>query len=55
MIKKNSKKQQDPKTVAPGIDEADAFGENATESEINRGDYTTVTKLVYDEYDRSKK
>ncbi|MDY0395003.1 hypothetical protein ACFSMW_11465 [Virgibacillus halophilus] len=40
--------------VAPGIDPDDSYGENATDAEIAEGDSTTVTRLVYDEYDHSR-
>lgn len=43
------------KVVAPGIDPDDAYGEKATQEDINRGESTIVTRLVYDEYDPSKK
>lgn len=42
------------KKVAPGIDEEDSYGEPATKSEIAKGESTTVTRLIYDEYDPSK-
>ena len=54
MEKDKSKRRNEPK-VAPGIDDEDSYGEEATQSEIDKGDYTTVTRLIYDEYDPSEK
>lgn len=53
---KNRKKKEKTanKRVAPGIDPEDSYGEKATQTEIKKGEYTTVTRLVYDEYDASK-
>ncbi|MDL4842251.1 hypothetical protein [Aquibacillus rhizosphaerae] len=53
----DSKKKQ-PKAdekVAPGVDPDESFGEDAKQSEIKADDYTTVTRLTYDEYDASEK
>ncbi|HEX6593783.1 MAG TPA: hypothetical protein VF095_04250 [Bacillota bacterium] len=53
---KNERNRQTPKNaVAPGIDEEDAYGKKATSADIEKGESTTVTRLVYDEYDASKK
>lgn len=41
-------------TAAPGIDEEDSFGQKATQKEIEQGESTPVTRLVYDEYDESE-
>ncbi|SER82523.1 hypothetical protein [Salipaludibacillus aurantiacus] len=41
------------RTTAPGIDEEEEFGEDATEDERRKGDSTKVTRLIYDEYDPS--
>ncbi|MCR2823487.1 hypothetical protein [Lederbergia panacisoli] len=54
MEKDRSKGRIDPK-VAPGIDAEDSYGEDATQLEIDNGDYTKVTRLIYDEYDPSEK
>lgn len=52
----NNRKQQLPKNAsAPGIDEEDAYGKKATPTDIEKDESTTVTRLVYDEYDASKK
>ncbi|MEQ6376929.1 hypothetical protein RZN22_03430 [Bacillaceae bacterium S4-13-58] len=47
------KKNSQEETVAPGIDEADSLGEDATPEEIAHGDSTTVFQFKYDEYDPS--
>jgi len=39
---------------APGIDPDDSYGKDATKEEIDKGEYTPVTRLVYDEYEASK-
>ncbi|GAA0429082.1 hypothetical protein GCM10008983_01760 [Lentibacillus halophilus] len=51
MMDERKKKQQDYDGVAPGIDPDDAFGQNASENDIKRGESTKVTRLIYDEYD----
>jgi hypothetical protein len=40
-------------TIAPGIDDNEELGQEATKEEIARGDYTEVTTLSYDEVDPS--
>lgn len=52
---KNRKKRKEitHDTVAPGMDPEDSYGEKATPTEIKKGEYTTVTRLIYDEYDPS--
>jgi hypothetical protein len=41
-------------TIANGIDNDEELEEDATENEIKEGNYTKVTKLVWDEYDPSE-
>ncbi len=36
---------------APGIDPEDFYGKNATNEEVEKGESTQVTRLIYDEYD----
>lgn len=55
MAKKKRKSQIDDSVVAPGIDPEDALDKQATQSEIESGESTTVTRLTYDEYDASEK
>ncbi|WP_170287551.1 hypothetical protein [Aquibacillus halophilus] len=52
MDKKKKTEKVEPK-VAPGIDPDESYGENATETDMNKDDSTTVTRLSYDEYDPS--
>jgi len=40
--------------VAPGVDEEDLYDRPATQSEIEKGESTTVTRMIYDEYDPSR-
>ncbi len=51
------KKKEKPSTldhkVAPTNDEEYSYGEDATQSEVEHGDSTKVTRLVNDEYDPS--
>lgn len=54
MDNKKQKKQISNDTVAPGMDPDDAFGKDATESEIKNGESTKVTRFTYDEYDPSE-
>ncbi|WP_192869530.1 hypothetical protein [Lentibacillus sediminis] len=53
--KKRKQNKSSHPTAAPGIDEEDAFGEQATKAEKENGETTTVTRLVQDEYDPSGK
>lgn len=53
MHKKKRKAQLDDKVIAPGIDEADAYGQEATDADITNDESTKVTRFVYDEYDPS--
>ncbi|MBW8351950.1 hypothetical protein K0H71_21340 [Bacillus sp. IITD106] len=54
-MKKDREQVTNHPKVAPGIDTEDSYGEEATQSDIDKGDYTTVTRLIYDEYDPSEK
>ena len=49
--RKEKKKRKEP-TVAPGLDDR-KFGENATEEDIRKGNYTRETRLFLDENDPS--
>ncbi|WP_018132676.1 hypothetical protein [Effusibacillus pohliae] len=42
----------DEPTIAPGADEWD---KEASRRDVERGDFTTVTKLSYDEVDPTRK
>jgi len=50
---KEKKEIEIPNGQAPGIDPDDSFGNKANEKEIQNGESTRVTRLVYDEYERS--
>ncbi|MBM7553549.1 hypothetical protein [Thalassobacillus pellis] len=51
---RKTKRQLTDKKAAPTSNEEDSYGENATKSEIEQGESTKVTRLVYDEYDSSR-
>ncbi|WP_185959703.1 hypothetical protein [Lentibacillus cibarius] len=51
---KKKRKGIDNDSVAPGIDPDDAFGEDASATDIEKGESTKVTRLTYDEYDPSR-
>jgi len=54
-MKKRNKKEKGitSQTVAPGINPEDSYGEKANVADLKMGEYTEVTRLVYDEYDPS--
>ncbi|MFD3448759.1 hypothetical protein ACFDTO_29705 [Microbacteriaceae bacterium 4G12] len=41
-------------TLAPGMDDGQELERSATKQEIERGEYTEVVKLSYDEVDASE-
>lgn len=45
--------QEEP-TYAPGMEDDKLLEKKATPEEIAKGDYTTVTKLTYDEVEPSR-
>ncbi|WP_456271033.1 hypothetical protein [Bacillus sp. AK031] len=47
------KKQEHQASVAPGMDDGEELNQDASESEIKKGDFTEVTTLSYDEVDPS--
>lgn len=47
------KKKGNEPSLAPGIDDQDELNEKATKEEIEKGEYTEVTTLSYDEVDPS--
>jgi len=55
MGKKKKKQDVLKNASAPGIDPDDSYGRAATQSEIEQGEYTKVTRLTNDEYDPSEK
>lgn len=42
------RKDEDEPTVAPGMDGYDMLREEATEEEVEQGDFTEVTQLIID-------
>lgn len=50
MGKKNKKKEP---TLAPGLDDQEELEQSASEKEVERGEYTSVTTLSFDEVDPS--
>ncbi|WP_165763683.1 hypothetical protein [Halalkalibacter urbisdiaboli] len=51
MMKRDKQKRNEP-TIAPGIDNDEELSQEATPEEIERGDYTKVVSLRYDENPR---
>lgn len=51
MMKENEKDKEP--TIAPGIDDEEELNQKASEDEINKGEYTSVTTLSLDEADPS--
>lgn len=49
----DKRKKRDDEKVAPGLDAEDALEKDASEEEVEKGEYTQVTKLTLDEYDPS--
>lgn len=53
VLMKKEIRSADEKTLAEGINTEDELNRNATEEEIDNGDYTKVTTLSLDENDPS--
>jgi hypothetical protein len=49
----NQPNKQSEATMAPGMDDSLELEQNATEAELNKGEYTEVTALSLDENDPS--
>jgi hypothetical protein len=47
------KRTKEEPTIAPGISDREELRQSATKEEIERGEYTKVTTLSYDEVDPS--
>ncbi len=45
--------KREPEKVAPGLDEEDSFGKDASKSDKEKGETTKVTRMIYDEYEPS--
>jgi hypothetical protein len=54
MPKEKKKNYQGP-TLAPGMNDQDELEQSASENEVEKGEYTRVTTLSYDEVDVSEK
>jgi hypothetical protein len=52
MLPKDKKREEKP-TVAPGMSDREELEANATEEEIEHGDYTKVVTMSFDEVDPS--
>lgn len=51
---KASDKRREQPSVAPGLDDVNVLGREATKKEVRRGDSTEVTRLALDEADPSE-
>ncbi|MED4203962.1 hypothetical protein [Neobacillus mesonae] len=52
MFKRKDHKKQNP-TLAPGMDDHEELEQSATPEEIDKGEYTSVTTLSWDEVEPS--
>ncbi len=51
-MKKDKEKKNIP-TIAPGLDDQEELERDATNEEVQKGEYTSVYSLSYDEVDPS--
>ncbi|WP_449621513.1 hypothetical protein [Robertmurraya sp. Marseille-Q9965] len=49
----NKKKNGHEPTMAPGMNDQEELKQDATDEEIDKGEYTNVTRLSFDEVDPS--
>lgn len=49
MLKNKNENRNNEPTIAPGLDDSEELEQSATRAEIEKGEYTQVTKLSYDE------
>lgn len=49
----NKKKNRQEPTMAPGMNDQEELEHDATNEEIDKGEYTNVTNLSFDEVDPS--
>ncbi|WP_170209243.1 hypothetical protein [Robertmurraya kyonggiensis] len=49
----NKKKNGQEPTMAPGMNDQEELKQDATNEEIDKGEYTNVTRLSFDEVDPS--
>lgn len=52
MKNKDKNKNNEP-SIAPGMDDTEELEQDATNAEIEKGEYTQVTTLSFDEVDPS--
>ncbi|MEH7504107.1 hypothetical protein V7152_19185 [Neobacillus drentensis] len=52
MKNKNRNRNTEP-SIAPGMDDSEELEQDATKDEIEKGEYTQVTTLSFDEVDPS--
>lgn len=52
MLKRKDEKNINP-TLAPGMDDQEELEQSATNEEVKKGEYTSVTTFSYDEVDPS--
>lgn len=48
-----SRNKKNEPTLAPGLDDQEELEQRASEKEVERGEFTSVTTLSYDEVDPS--
>lgn len=49
MLKNKNQNRNNEPTIAPGMDDSDELEQAATKTEIEKGEFTQVIKLSYDE------
>lgn len=49
----DKKEKHKKPTVAPGMDDSEELNQQASASEVKKGEYTDVTTLSFDEVDES--
>ncbi|WP_162990089.1 hypothetical protein [Mesobacillus foraminis] len=52
-MKNKSGKQNQQPSIAPGMDDSEELGQKASQSDRQKGEYTEVTNLSFDEVDPS--
>lgn len=53
MHEKEKEKNKNEPTLAPGLDDSEELEKSATNEEIQKGEFTSVTTLSFDEVDPS--
>jgi hypothetical protein len=52
-LNKIKKERNNVPNIAPGMDDQEELEQNASKAEIEKGEFTSVTTLSYDEVDPS--